>query len=131
MKNHIIMFLFGAYAYGLIEVLWRGYTHWSMAIAGGVCFLLLHGLNRRLIGKVSYLSRCILGGLTVTAVELIAGVVLNLWWKLDVWDYSALPMNLWGQICLPFTLLWCALMLVVIGLEQMLRFRMLGEVYGS
>ena len=44
-----------------------------------------------------------------TAAELAAGLVLNIWLGLDIWDYSALPCNLMGQICVRFTALWCLL----------------------
>lgn len=129
MINNIIMFLFGGITYGLVEVMWRGYTHWSMALAGGVCFLLINRLNRWLTGRVSYLTRCIFAALAVTAVELVAGVILNLWLGLGVWDYSSMPFNLWGQICLPYTLLWIGLMTVAVWLEQALRFRLCAEIY--
>ena len=32
----VVMFLFGGFGYGLIEVLWRGRTHWSMVLCGGI-----------------------------------------------------------------------------------------------
>lgn len=129
MANNIIMFLFGGITYGLIEVIWRGHTHWSMAVAGGICFLLIGRLNLWLRGKVSYLTRCIFGAIAVTAVELAAGVILNLWLGLGVWDYSAMPFNLWGQICLPYFLLWVGLMVIAVWLEQAIRFKLCAEIY--
>ena len=42
------LFAMGGGTYGLIEVLWRGYTHWSMALLGGVLFLLIGAGNRLL-----------------------------------------------------------------------------------
>ena len=42
-------------------------------------------------------------------MELLVGLVLNVWLGLDVWDYSWKWGNLWGQICPKFTLLWCLL----------------------
>ncbi len=29
----------------MVEILWRGYTHWTMTLTGGVCFLVLYGLH--------------------------------------------------------------------------------------
>ena len=40
--EYICVFLSGGIIYSFIEVAWRGYTHWSMTIAGGICFM-LHG----------------------------------------------------------------------------------------
>lgn len=52
----------------------------------------------------------------VTIVEFIAGCVINLWFGLNVWDYSELPGNILGQICPQFFLVWlliCAIFIVV------------------
>lgn len=39
--KYLILFLIGGFVYISIELLWRGHTHWSMFILGGVCFILL------------------------------------------------------------------------------------------
>ena len=106
------LFALGGGAYGLIEVLWRGYTHWTMAALGGTLFLLLGTLNNRLPQNTTLLVRGLLGGALITAAELAAGCVLNLVLGLAVWDYSAMPLQLWGQVCLPYSLLWVALAMV-------------------
>lgn len=105
MKNYFIMFGLGAFAYGLLEVIWRGYSHWSMMIAGGLCFIVFSVISRRLRG-VHLLYKCILGSLAVTSVELIFGSIFNLTLHMEVWDYSNIPLNLYGQICLLFSVLW-------------------------
>ena len=38
------IFLIGGLGYGLLEILWRGRTHWSMLLTGGVCFIALYKL---------------------------------------------------------------------------------------
>lgn len=106
------LFALGGGAYGLIEVLWRGYTHWTMAALGGALFLLLGTLNNRLPQSTSLFTRGLLGGALITTAELAAGCVLNLRLGLAVWDYSAMPLQLWGQVCLPYSLLWVALAMV-------------------
>lgn len=62
----------------------------------------------------------------VTAVELVTGFVLNVWLGLDVWDYSDLPLNLCGQICLPFSAVWFALCLAFIPVFDWLRWAVEG-----
>lgn len=62
----------------------------------------------------------------VTVVELAAGVVLNIWLGLGVWDYSGLPGNLWGQICPQFALLWLVLCLLFIPVFDWLRYAVAG-----
>ena len=60
-------------------------------------------------------------------MELVAGVILNIWLGIGVWDYSHLPLNLWGQICLTYSLIWVVLSAVGIFLDDYLRWKLYGE----
>lgn len=102
------VFLIGGAVYSMLEILWRGYTHWSMTLTGGLCFLALYALHAY-ARPLSFFVRCLLGALAVTALEFSAGCVVNLWLGWHVWDYSGAPLNLLGQICPAYTLLWFAL----------------------
>ena len=114
--SNIILFGIGAFSYGLIEILWRGYTHWSMLIAGGICIVLFSGIGKSMKNR-PLLYRCILGGIAVTSVEFVFGVIFNLILKKNIWDYSKLPLNLGGQVCLLYTVLWCFLSIAAIPLS--------------
>ena len=105
MKNYIVLFGLGAFLYGLLEVVWRGYSHWSMMLAGGICFVAFSLIAEKLKG-VPLLYKCVLGSLTVTVTEFIFGVLFNLILKQGVWDYSHIPLNILGQVCLLFSVLW-------------------------
>ena len=74
-------------------------------IAGGISFTVFSLISEKLRG-VHLLYKCILGSLTVTFIELVFGSVFNLGFGLEVWDYSNIPLNLFGQICLLFSVLW-------------------------
>ncbi len=106
--EHISVFLMGGILYSMIEILWRGYTHWTMTAVGGVCFLSLYVINNRMKHR-RFLTRCFMGAGIITAVEFAAGVVVNLILKLDVWDYSNMQFNILGQVCLFFSCMWFAL----------------------
>lgn len=84
-----------------LELLWRGWSHSSMFLAGGTCFLLLGRL-----GQVTRnpLTRALVGTGIITGVEFLAGLLVNR--SYHVWDYRNMPLNIKGQICLPFCLLW-------------------------
>lgn len=45
--KYFFLFSFGGIVYVLIEMLWRGYSHWSMFILGGICFVLLGLINKK------------------------------------------------------------------------------------
>ena len=103
-----ILFGLGFFGYGLIEILWRGYTHQSMSIAGGLCFCLLSMIEQKL-KPLKFLYRCLFAGLTITCIELIFGFILNVKYMANVWDYSMFPLNFHGQICPIYTVFWCFL----------------------
>ncbi len=102
------LFAIGGGGYYLVEVLFRGYSHWSMAICGGVCLLGISHANVRMKNQNLFL-RAAAGACIITAVEFICGCIVNLSLGWRVWDYSHLPANLMGQICLPFSLIWFGL----------------------
>ena len=109
LHGHIVRWMFSGVLYGILEVLYRGYTHWTMMLLAALVCIPLDLANERMPWAPPLWSQAVLGGLTITAAELAAGLVLNIWLGLDIWDYSALPCNLMGQICVRFTALWCLL----------------------
>lgn len=117
----LVLFLCGGSMYAVIELLWRGHTHWTMAIIGGLCFLLVGGINNILPCSIPLLLQAFLGGLIVTLVEFASGLMLNVWLGLELWDYSGMPGNFLGQICPQFTLAWCGLSFVAIIADDYLR----------
>ncbi len=122
-----ILAVIGGLAYGGVELLWRGRTHWTMLVLGGVLFVLLGLINEALPWDMPLLLQALLGAAAVTGAELAAGLLLNVWLGLDIWDYSRMPGNLWGQICPQFAALWVPLSVVGIVLDDWLRFWLWGE----
>lgn len=110
-----ILFFFGAVSYGLIEIIWRGKTHPSMLLAGGICFSFMNIIYNNL-KSVHPLYKCLLSGGVITTVELVFGCIFNIILKQDVWDYSRIPFNLGGQICLLYSVLWALLSIIAVPL---------------
>lgn len=111
--KYILIFLIGSAGYSGLEVLWRGYTHWTMALTGGVCFLIIYLLNG-VFQTENILFRSLVGASVITAAELIVGVIVNIILKWEVWDYSSIPFNFIGQICLRYCILWFLLCVPVV-----------------
>ena len=122
-----LLFLIGGALYYCIEILWRGYSHWTMAVVGGICFVVIGGLNNYIPWKMPIWQQSIIGASFVTAMELIVGIPLNLFMNLHIWDYSSLPFNFLGQICLPFTILWALLSVICIFADDWLRYYLFKE----
>lgn len=116
-----VIFLSGGFIYGGIEIIYRGNTHPSMFVLGGLSLLWVGGLNRFYRKKPPVLLQMLLGGGIITLGEFLCGIVVNLWLNLKVWDYSSLPFNIMGQVCLLFTLAWVALSYPAIIVEDFLR----------
>ena len=122
-----IICVIGGYIYCLIELLWRGYTHWSMLVVGAIMSLSLDKTNERLGWRAPLWLQMIYGGIGITIVELIAGLILNVWLGLNVWDYSNYAFNFMGQICLLYGILWVFLAGLGIVLFDVLRWKLFGE----
>ena len=125
--KHAVLALCGGCVYFLIEMAWRGHSHWTMAVLGGVCFVLIGDINEFIPSNMPLILQGAIGSGIVTVLELVSGIILNLWLGLGIWDYSNMPFNLLGQICLPFTLLWVALSIVAVVLDDWLRYWLFGE----
>lgn len=119
----IILFYIGGALYTLMEVLWRGHTHWTMYVLGGMCFVIIGLLNEHKFSwKGSLFVQSLIGAAVITGLEFITGCIVNRWLGWDVWDYSNLPFNLLGQICLYFSLLWLPLSTVCIVSDDWIRY---------
>lgn len=117
----LFLFIVGGILYAALEILWRGYTHWTMAVLGGFCFVICGGLNEWLSWETSLWIQALICCLVITVAELLAGLVLNVWLGLGIWDYSGLPYNLAGQICLGYSCLWYLLSIPAIVLDDWIR----------
>ena len=117
---HIPIAVIGGLTYMGIEILWRGHTHWTMGVLGGVCFALI-GLLDEVQDHPPMLLQMVQGAAIVTGLELIVGLIVNRWLGWNVWDYSDVPLNLWGQVCLPFTVAWFFLSALSVWLENALH----------
>ena len=106
--EYLTVFLLGASAYCILEILFRGFTHWTMFIAGGLCFTKLYHIfiGNRSLPLWIY---CLIGALVITGIEFLCGCVFNLALGWNVWDYSRYPLHVMGQICQAYTLLWILL----------------------
>lgn len=111
-------FLLGAVGYPALEVLWRGRTHPSMALAGGLGAAMIHRVHQTALPA---LGKSLLCGAGITAIEAACGLLWNR--QYQVWDYRRMPLNWRGQVCVPYTALWCLLSGAYMGVENLVRRR--------
>lgn len=123
----LVLAVIGGAIYVGIEMLWRGHSHPSMFILGGLCFVSIGLINELFPWEFGIVWQALIGGTMVTCLEFITGVIVNIWLKLGVWDYSGLPLNIFGQVCLPFYFAWVGLSVVAIVFDDYLRYWFFGE----
>ena len=126
-KKYFILGIIGGAVYVLLEMLWRGYSHWTMFLLGAVCFILLGLINEVIDWNTPLLLQMFYGCAIITALEFVTGCIVNLWLGWDVWDYSQYKFNVLGQISLHSSVGWYFLSLVGIVLDDYIRYRFFGE----
>lgn len=115
LKKNAALFLTGGTVYPALEVISRGRTDISMSIAGGVCLCLIDQICHKKMQNRSLAQRCAVGSGIITSVEFLTGIIVNVFLKMNVWDYSSMPGNILGQVCLPYSLLWFFLTIPALG----------------
>ncbi len=112
-----LLFLIGASGYSVIEILWKGSTHWTMALDGGICLICI-ALIDTFCFRINIFGRAFLSACIITLVELISGIILNLRLNMAIWDYSDRFMNVLGQICPLYSFFWYLLSLATLFVMQ-------------
>ncbi|MDE6026433.1 MAG: putative ABC transporter permease [Lachnospiraceae bacterium] len=121
--RHFVLWITGGIAYFYIEIIFRGFSHYSMIICGGFCFLLVGeiGVDILYSGQPFYILKIMgLAALVITTLEFFTGIIVNKIFQLGVWDYSTVRGNIMGQVCLPYTFLWGVLGLVCVYITDMI-----------
>ena len=119
--------------YMCIEGIWKtfvspgGVQSFTMGFLGGFAILFIGQLNRWFTFEMPLVLQAFIGGVFITLCEFVSGLILNVWLGLGIWDYSSMPLNVMGQICIPFTLAWMALAIVAILVDDYLRYVVYGE----
>ena len=126
-KKYLLLGGIGGTVYVLLEMLWRGYSHWTMFLLGAVCFILIGLVNEVFEWDTPLILQMFCGCAIITALEFITGCIVNLWLGWDVWDYSRYKFNVLGQISLRSSVGWYFLSLVGIVLDDYIRYWFFDE----
>lgn len=114
----ILVFVLGGAAYAMIEILFRGHTHWSMILTGGACVLTMYMISGWLI-EAPLIVSALAGAFIITIYELFVGLIVNIRLGWEVWDYSGMPGNVFGQICPTFSAIWFLLCLIFLSIVRL------------
>lgn len=120
--KYLSLFSIGGLLYYFIEILWRGYSHWTMFILGGMCFIYAGIQNENTAWNYPLWKQVLKVDIFVLISEFISGCILNLWLNLNIWDYSNLKYNILGQSSLLFDFLFLPLCFIAIILDDYIRY---------
>lgn len=122
MLEYLFLFWFGGSVYIEIELLYRGYTHWSMFVLAGFVFVTVGLMNEKIFDwRDDIFEQLGIATIWATICEFVCGLILRCF-ELQVWDYSNIPLNLDGLICIPFVGVWCFLMAIAIVVDDLIKF---------
>jgi len=129
----LLWFLLGE-QYFVIEAVYRFIfkngerAHIAMLAVGGLCCVAVGAVNQiPRFYNARIWKQAAIGTVVTLIIEFIAGLILNIWLGMAIWDYTGLPGNIAGQISIPFAAAWFALMPLAIWLEDTARFKLWGE----
>lgn len=125
--KYILLFIIGGSIYYNIEIISRGYSHISMFILAGIVFICMGLINEIISWNTSLLLQGLYGTIISTIGEFITGYIVNICLGLNVWDYTNLPFNILGQICLQYSFIWFGLSLLGIILDDYIRYFIFHE----
>ena len=85
-----------------------------------MCFVLV-GILDEIQHKSPIILQMLQSAVIITVLEFVTGCIVNLWLGWNVWDYSQLPFNILGQVCLYFFFAWFFISFPVIKIENLLH----------
>ena len=109
------LFLSCGFIYCMIEILFRGWSHWSMfVLTGFLGVFCVDSINNTLSFDCDYIVQILISTILCTIGEGISGIILNVWLQLNVWDYSKMAFGtfFFGQCNVIFCVAWA----LIIGL---------------
>lgn len=120
--KYYILFCVGFCTYSIIEILFRGYTYFTMGITGGIAFLIIDQINNKISWDLDLLIQGIIGSTVVTFLEFMIGIFCLRNNLSPMWDYSSMPLNYNGIICLPFSIIWIFVSILGIWIADLINY---------
>lgn len=127
--KYLIAFFGGAMCYGMLELVVRGRTHWTMLLTGGIAMTFLMLINQS--KQIDIVIRAVIGSFLITSLEFCVGSVVNISLDMNIWNYSGIPYNILGQICPKYSALWFLLCIPAFCLCDVLEMLISSRKYIS
>lgn len=127
LSEYLFLWTLGGCIYYGFEILFRGFSHWTMFVLGGICLVFFAVQGKMMHWEEPLWRQVLRCVIFVTGMEFITGIIVNKWLHMNVWDYSNLPFQIFGQVCLQFAVIFSGLCAVGILLSGYLLYWIYGE----
>lgn len=128
----VLLWVWTGTLYFFIEVIWKT-SHgrpemisWTMLLLAIILAVPLERFGAELPWDMPLMVQSAVCGVAITVVEFVAGLIINVWLGMGVWDYSAMPGNIMGQVCPQFLAMWMILAAVGIVMLDWMRYGVEG-----
>ena len=124
--ENTVLWMTGGLIYFYLEIAFRNYSHYSMIVCGGFCFVIVGTIGKYILETESDILKAValimfFGALVITTLELFTGIIVNMKLNMGVWDYSSMKYNVYGQICLTYTMIWALLSLLCVFVSNTIK----------
>ena len=86
-SEYLFLWGIGGWIYYSLEIIFRGFSHWSMFVLGGICMMFFTYQGELVHWQDDFLRQVLRCSIFVTAMEFITGIIVNKW--LSECQYSA------------------------------------------
>lgn len=86
--KNIFLFIIGFCLYITIETLFRGYSYPASGIMGGLVVVIIDKINDYISWDIPLIIQMLIGGIVITVIEGITGVIALYGFDYRMWDYS-------------------------------------------
>jgi len=123
-----ILFAVGFCTYITIECCYRQISYWEMGFCGGLAIVFLDRLNNEISWNIDILFQGLIGSALISSLELLIGTLSLNGILPQMWDYSKLPLNYKGIVCVPFSLIWVGLSIIAIMIADSIHYYVFEEL---
>lgn len=123
-----VLFMTGFCVYITIEVCFRGYSYPIMGLCGGLILIMVDLINEKISWDMDILLQGIIGAAVATLIEFIIGMICIRCGFALMWNYSDMPLNYKGIICLPYSIVWIFVSIAGVFLADAINYYVFGRL---
>ena len=98
-SKYLFFWALGGALYYTFEILFRGFSHWSMYVLGGICFVFFYIQGESMGWQEPVWKQTLRCTVFVTAGEFITGIIVNKWLHYSLGLQPDAVTGIWTDLC--------------------------------